>query len=214
MKPLRLLGIAVLLVFTLVAVSKANAASVTQDGEMIYVKGPIEAGDADRIKRMANATDLKDITLESDGGVATEGYRIGYTIGALDMNVYVAEGTACFSACAVAALGGKTKTIKGLLGFHVAWSTQEGSYSDGMKSGQIMATLNSAYFFTMGYTVQLPYIVAQITDREHFLLLSQEDLASFEMADNNFTEFKVLEDGWLGQRLAGPLRLHILRRNL
>lgn len=210
----RLLGATMALVIVLVAGSKAYAADVTHDGDMIYLSGDITEGDADRIDRMVAATGIKDITLESDGGVATEGYTIGYTLRGLEMNVYVAENTACFSACAIATLGGVTKTIDGLLGFHVAWSPHEGSYSDGMKSGQILGTLNAAYYFNMGYTLQIPYLVAHVTDQEHFLLLTGEDLTYFEMVENDFTELRVLEEGWIGHRLAGPLRINILRRNL
>ena len=95
----------------------------------------------------------------------------------------------------------------------MAWSESYDSFSDGMKAGQIIGTINAAYFFEMGYAIQLPYIVSQLTDSEHFLLLSSADLEFFEMIDKEYTLFKQLGDGWLGARIAGPMRLGILRRN-
>lgn len=194
-------------------IGAADAASFTQDGETIYLSGPIEEGDADTLLAMAEATGITQLILESDGGLATEGYNLGYTIQSLGLDTTVVDGTSCLSACAVAFLGGDVKTVDGLLGFHVAWSESYDSFSDGMKAGQILGTINAAYFFEMGYTIQLPYIVSQLTDSEHFLLLSSADLEFFEMIDKEYTLFKQLGDGWLGARIAGPMRLGILRRN-
>ena len=194
-------------------IGAADAASFTQDGEMIYLSGTIEEGDADTLAAMAEVSGITQLTLESDGGLATEGYDLGYTIRQLGLDTSVVEGATCLSACAVAFLGGDVKTVDGLLGFHVAWSEHQGTYSEGMKSGQIIGALNSGYFFEMGYTIQLPHIVAHMTDAEHFLLLSAADLEFFEMVDKEYSLFNQIPDGWLGTRIAGPFRLGILRRN-
>tara|TARA_R110001606_G_scaffold172292_1_gene318468 strand:- start:95 stop:742 length:648 start_codon:yes stop_codon:yes gene_type:complete len=195
-------------------IGSADSASFTQDGEMIYLSGPIEEGDSDTLTAMVEASGITQITLESDGGLAVEGYNLGYTIQGLRLDTFVADRTVCLSACAVAFIGGNDRSSSGLLGFHVAWSPSFGAYSDGMKSGQIIGIINAIYFYEMGYTAQLPYIVSQITDSEHFLLLSSEDLRFFEMIDKDYTLFKPLEAGWVGYRLAGPFRLQVLRRNL
>lgn len=77
-----------------------------------------------------------------------------------------------------------------------------------------MGTLTAGYFFNMGYTLQIPYMVSRYTDSGTFLLLTTQDLKLFEMKDNDFTEPRDLPANWAATRIAGSTRLHLLRKGL
>lgn len=203
------------MVLVLSFVSMSHAASFTNNGNVIFLKGEIKKDDAIKLETMVTATGLKTVFLNSDGGNALEGYRLGYTIQDLGLSVVVAADTACLSSCAIAFLGGKTKVQGGLLGYHVAWSPDDTqSYSDGMKSGQFFGALTAAYFFNMGYTAQLPLIVSQLTAPDTFLVLSSDDLKMFEIGDRDYTAYSGLPTNWLADRTAGPLRMYLLKKGL
>lgn len=205
-----------LTVYSIIAAPPVEAATFQQDGSVLYLDGNVVKDDADRLVSVVEAsqdtpTPIKTLYMHSPGGVAIEGYRLGYAINYYKLHTIVGYDKVCFSACATAFLGGTTKTVAGVLGFHVAWSDQnKGSYSDGMKAGQGLATVDSTYLFNMGYTIQLPYIVTQVTDFETFLVLSVDDLKMFEMKDKEFTNFLDLPKGWIADRVYSPLRMALL----
>lgn len=206
------LGIAVLTLL-LVSGTSTNGATITHNGTTITLSGDIKNRDAERLQTTIDSTGITTVYLNSGGGVALEGYRIGHTLFKNNSLAIVSKGNSCLSACAVAFLGSSSKVLSGILGFHVAWSLDEtSSYSDGMKNGQLFGALTASYFFNTGYTAQLPLIISQVTDSETFLILDINDLKLFEMHDKNYTEFVELPDLWLYERVADPLRMHFLRK--
>ncbi len=206
--------ITIALVLLLVA-TPARSANPTSNGNVIYLSGDIRNGDAQRLETLVKQTNLTTVYLSSNGGHALEGFRLGYTINRLGLQTIVADGDSCLSACAIAFLGGTAKVQAGILGFHVAWAPNNtGTFSEGMKSGQFFGTITALYFFNVGYTGQLYTIVSQITDAETFLLVTAGDLAMFEMVDNNFSEFIQLPERWVANRVADPLRLHLIREGI
>jgi len=204
---------AAILLFLLVVGTESRGATITHDGTTITLSGEIKSDDARRLQTVIDTTGITTVYLNSGGGVALEGYRIGHTLFKNNSLAIVSEGSSCLSACAIAFLGSPSKVLSGVLGFHVAWSPyDESSYSDGMKNGQLFGALTASYFFNTGYTAQLPLIISQITDSETFLILNSNDLKLFEMQDKNYTEFVELPDFWLYERVADPLRMHLLRK--
>ena len=137
----------------------AQAAVITNDGETIYYKGQVSKGDAAKVQAMIEDTFIQRISLSSKGGHAMEGFSLGYLFQEYNMTVVVDADTHCLSACAVAVMGGETKEVKGLLGFHGAWSKGRGTLSEGMKQGQIIGTLDALYHFKMGYSLHLLYLM-------------------------------------------------------
>ena len=77
-----------------------------------------------------------------------------------------------------------------------------------------LCTLSAGYFFTMGYSLQLPYMFSLYTDSGTFLLLTTQALKLFEMKDNDFIEPRDLPANWAATRIAGSTRLHLLRKGL
>lgn len=207
------IAIAVLVAVLIAGTTWATAATVSPVGTShISFSGGVEDGDAKRLEDLMEATGITEVHMSSPGGAAVEAYRIGSVLRRMDASVTVKEGETCLSACAIAFMGGTTQKMEGILGFHVAWSTRQGSYSEGLKSGQYIGTVTSAYMFNMGYTAQLMHLVGQVTDAETFLILSQTDLDMFKMVDSNYTASVELPKLWLYERVADPLRMFLLKR--
>jgi hypothetical protein len=205
------MGVVVAVLIVLLVAPTAKAATFTHDGNAIRLEGDIERGDANTLQSLITSTGITTLYLNSNGGNALEGYSLGYTINRNGMLTIVGDTDTCLSACAVAFIGGTSKVLSGNLGFHVAWSTQEGTFSEGMKNGQFFGTINAAYLFNMGYSIQLQYIVSQVTDSETFLILNSDDLKLLEMSDGAFTDFVELPENWMYERVADPLRLYLLQ---
>jgi len=206
-----MLGVVACLLFLLILAAPAKSANFTHDGNAIRLEGEIERGDANILQSLITSTGITTLYLNSNGGNALEGYSLGYTINRNGILTIVGDAGTCLSACAIAFIGGTSKVLSGNLGFHVAWSTQEGTFSEGMKNGQFFGTINAAYLFNMGYSIQLQYIVSQVTDAETFLILNSDDLKLLEMSDGAFTDFVELPEHWMYERVADPLRLYLLQ---
>ena len=190
----------------------ADASSISYKNGIIYLKGEIQSKDSQKLQKLIDSTGASTINLNSNGGVALEGYALGYTINRNNLHTAVSEGSVCLSACATAFIGGNTLVNNGVVGFHVAWSqSDKQSYSEGMKTGQYLGAIDSAYHFNMGYTIQLQFLIAQLTDSETFLVTSTDDLKLFAMVDNEYTKFIQLPKLWVYDRIADPLRLHLLK---
>ena len=190
----------------------AHSATISNTDTTINFKGEIISGDAKRLEALILRTGIKTVEFDSNGGMAIEGYTLGYVIRRNEVKTVVIDGSVCLSACAVAYIGGVDLELDGVLGFHVAWSpVDDQSYSDGMKSGQLYSIVGAAYHFNMGYTNQMSYIISQVTDSKTFLILSLDDLKLFTMVDKDFTEYKELPKHWVYERIADPLRMYMLK---
>jgi hypothetical protein len=199
----------------LVVIPEANAATITNDGFTILYEGEAVESDVKRMEEMLDNTGITTVFLDSPGGNAMTGYQLGHLFKDKGVTTIVGGDASCFSACAVAFLGGNDKVKLGLLGFHVAWTTADGSMTDGMKQGQVFGTITSAYFFKMGYSLQLPYMISLYTDKDTFLMLNVEDLEMFKIDDPaDFIELKELPKLWTTERIAGPMRRELMIRGM
>jgi len=211
---LKMVGWVVALVLVLVAVSlsTSKAASFTNNGYSILLKGTVERGDADKLESMVVATGIRTVRLDSPGGDATEGFRLGYRIKKLNLTAVIPDDAFCMSSCAIAFLGAPSKVQGGLLGFHVAYSpANKLTENEGLKYGQRLGAINAVYYFNMGYTIQLQYLTTILTDKETFLMIDTADLALFKRGDGSFTRFMKLPKNWAANRIADPLRLTLLK---
>lgn len=111
------------------------------------------------------------VFLKSNGGLANEGFQLGLVFQKNSLNVIVAEGDMCMSACAFAFLGGAEKRIEGLLGFHNAHlaSTVGVNVNDAFKQGQLTGGYTLYYAMDMGYNSQFVYLIQVLTDVETFI---------------------------------------------
>lgn len=95
---------------------------------VISVAGPIEYGDRDRFQAAIGDIQRGVVFFRSNGGNLVDGIEIGKTIRLRGLMTAVAAGDACYSACALAWLGGSTRalSIDGTIGFHAASLDQGG----------------------------------------------------------------------------------------
>ena len=124
----------------------------------IRLTGLIEAGDADRLRKMveklrgpaapAPGAPLATIELSSKGGDLYEGLKLGYLFREFDIATVVRKEDLCLSACALAFLGGtqsharqpptpgRSLEIGGQLGFHNFYLTSPGDLSASSKDAR------------------------------------------------------------------------------
>ena len=203
-----MLALAAVLMLTAQA---AEAANIKNDGVTIFYDGVVKAGDAKKLRKMMDETGIRTVNLDSGGGHATEGFALGYLFQEYKVHATVAKGDRCMSSCANALLGAPTHDLKGLLGFHVAWTTGKGDASAGMRQGQQYAIVSALYKSRVGYGLYLQYLIAQFTDKDTMLLLSSEDLAMLKLKeDETFLASRDLPEGWIAQRIAGATRIYLL----
>ena len=88
------------------AVAPCGAAEVTRRADgVVFLDGPIVSGDLDRLKSTDLAADAV-LSLNSNGGLFQEGLAIARFLFDTKVATIVEAGNSCFSACAVAFLGG------------------------------------------------------------------------------------------------------------
>lgn len=172
--------------FILVSAPRADAAVVKleQDEKGYYIMyvGSVDMYDRYKLMElMQNYPTVKRVKMSSPGGVATEGYEIGKMFRTYQMEVEVPRGAYCLSACATAFSGGINHQINGALGFHVSWTAQHNMPAiQAMIAGQQLATQRARYYMTMGFSYDLPYIIAMGTSPSKFLTFkSTEEFAKF-----------------------------------
>ncbi|MBY4598937.1 hypothetical protein K3217_25820 [bacterium BD-1] len=113
-----------LLLATLLGAQSAHAAEIWADEEGFHLRGPIEAGDGERFKKMAIEQDLQQmplrIHLDSPGGSVVDGVQIAEIVGELLLWVSVSENASCQSSCFLIIAGSplRGESIPGRIGVH------------------------------------------------------------------------------------------------
>lgn len=133
----------------------AAAMTFTLDGDIVRASGPIEQGDADRLRSFFSRLERDEmnhlwvtVALDSPGGNLLEGMRIGMAIRDAGVQTLVRQGETCASACAIAFLGGQASGVTSdavsrnlepgaLLGYH-------GFYTGGEQVRVVDETLTEA----------------------------------------------------------------------
>ena len=131
--------------------------------------------------------DAKTLTLSSNGGLLTEGYKVGELLSTKLLDVWIPKDSTCVSACALAFLGGHKYKISGILAFHAPWLPRydgrmkiEDIYSNGQSTGADQ----SYWFAANGFRAQFYQMIAKYTNRETFVILTNtKDLELFLMID-------------------------------
>jgi len=193
----------------------AEASKLKHDGVTIFYDGIVKKGDAKKLRKMMDDTGIRIVNLDSGGGHATEGFELGYLFQEYEVHATVAKGDRCMSSCANALLGAPTHDLKGLLGFHVAWTTGKGDASAGMRQGQQYAVISALYNSRVGYGMYFQYLIASYTDKDTMLILSSDDLLLLKLKeDEDFLARRDLPKGWIAQRIAGATRIYALTEDI
>ena len=155
--------------------------SQRSDNKYIVLTGSIESGDTEKLQAFAaQHPDATHVAFNSPGGLASEGWSLGFAMSDLGLKSYVSYGHACMSACYTAFIGGTDYEIDGVLGAHVAWR-QENTLSDGetasdvLHHGQVLGSFDTFYHLAHGFNFQLPYDIVTLTSHDEFLIFTDEE---------------------------------------
>src|SRR5262245_12751981 len=119
--------------------SAAMTFTPTTDGEIIRAEGPIEPGDAERLRSLVTLTYLQwhglvrfgaTLNLNSPGGSVVGAIELANAIRERRLMTHVAAEAECYSACTIAFLGGTKRTVLGKFGIH-AMSMARGADAQG-----------------------------------------------------------------------------------
>jgi hypothetical protein len=110
----------------------AEVARIGSDGDgSVYFKitGELKKGDAEKFLTVTDGTASAVVAFESEGGDLQTGLDIGSLIRMRAYSTAVLDGEACYSACALAWLGGTSRVvgIEGRVSFHAAYILENGS---------------------------------------------------------------------------------------
>lgn len=119
--------------------SQCIAMDFSRSGFDIYASGPINSGDSERLLEVLGYDDGMSqfyIHMDSNGGDLFEGIKLGRLINQNELETIVDANGSCFSACAIAFLGGVRRYTTGTepgriivwgahLGFHGFYSKDE-----------------------------------------------------------------------------------------
>ena len=199
-----------------------TAVGPTTGRAYITYTGPVEFGDADKLKQtIMDNPGIQWLSLDSPGGVASEGYELASVISDAGLNVYVGYGTFCVSACYTAFLGGKNYEVKGVLAAHNAWTQQipaDTTVNQVLVEGQRLGSYNVIHHLANGFNVSLPFAISNYTDKDTFIAFTHEDqLNQFFARDeeDNIVGYLVnagVDEAWVKKHVTDDLASLALER--
>lgn len=125
----------VLLYSLLLSATVAYSAEVSRigsdkDGTVHFkISGELQKGDTEKFLTITDGTASAIVAFESDGGDLQTGLDIGSLIRMRGYSTAVLDGEACYSACALAWLGGTSRIVgtDGRVSFHAAYVLENGT---------------------------------------------------------------------------------------
>ena len=201
-----------------------NLIEVEGQAPILHYFGPVTQGDAQGLQSYIQWYQPQKVVMTSEGGSSREGYMIAQVLSQASMHVEVPKGYMCMSACAVGFLGGATKTVEGILGFHVMYIPGEVPEHYAATAGQQTGLQDAYASLENGYNLMLFNMVAYLTSPSDFLVFtSEEELAVFKVTDPynivwSFLEepefFREMDDEdvykWFTERVLPPKELQKL----
>jgi hypothetical protein len=121
-------------------VYKAEGPIVPDDAERLQAlieKSRGADGRPDVVDRVFSQGTRVQVRLNSDGGSAVGGIRLGYLIRERGFDTVVPTGAGCHSACSMAFIGGVSRTVSGLYGIH-AMSPGNDASTIGPDGGRVL----------------------------------------------------------------------------
>lgn len=103
-----------------------------QDVSLVFVRGAITIGDADRFLDAISGIPRAMVALEGPGGLLSEALTIGAEIRTRDFATMVAPESGCYSACALIWISGPRRYMSpsSQIGFHAAYKEEGGDYRE------------------------------------------------------------------------------------
>jgi hypothetical protein len=184
------LGMRISLLALIFALSPAHAGDWTRvDKQTIKLDGPIKAGEYDRFLKVWDGS-VKELLLNSSGGVTEEGLKIGHVLAQANVKVVVIG--VCLSSCAnYLFVGGHEREIRGgLVGFH---GNVKACFGSPAQRAETIREMKVKYKMTDAEIKrELAEQDAEIASEERFLQIMGVDQALF---DRSCTADKGRKDG-------------------
>lgn len=151
----------------------------TRLGPTAYFTGDIEEGDGEKLNHLLEQNAIAAIAFKSDGGDLEAGLMMGRTIHAKGLTTIVTGKDGCYSACALAWVGGTHRLLgkKAEVGFHAAYY-ENGSETQVSSSGNALV---GAYLNQLGLGNEAVEFLTD-TNPDDMALLSPEKAASLGIA--------------------------------
>lgn len=138
----------------LMAVTAARAADITPMGSdaqgrfFFMISGDLTTGDAEKFLTATDGAATATIVFQSDGGDLQTGLDIGSLVRMRDYSTVVLDGQSCYSACALAWLGGTKRRVgaDGRVSFHAAYVLENGN----ARESGVANALVGAYLSKLG----------------------------------------------------------------
>lgn len=132
-----------------------------QGHKVVVARGPVEAGDAGRLKTALLAADRdgnghKLLVLDSPGGPVAEAFAMAEVMDAERVSTLVRAGASCASSCAmVLFVSGIFRTVErgGRLGIHTCFDRAAGIRADGCNEAVAQAALKRGVPYVSSYTL-------------------------------------------------------------
>lgn len=172
------------------------------DARQIYVEGEIDPGSAERLKRFLDANKVparSSIYLHSPGGSLLEGVKIGQLIREYGLYTYVGRPGAtdsflsrpgeCYSACAIAFLGGQHRWLSDGSRYGVHRFALEKSGPTDSEVSQMLSSVVTAFIREMGVDTKLFDYMA-FTSSNDLTVLPVSALRTLRVVDDGVGETK------------------------
>ncbi|MFT3987171.1 hypothetical protein [Aestuariivirga sp.] len=139
----------------------------------ITLTGEITPGDASRFESATWGVENGIVSLNSEGGTVGDAVLIGQSIRKHGLKSVVARRSKCFSACAIAWLGGIERYIEpgGSVGFHAAYNATRGRPESGVANAIV-----GAYYAGLGLNYDAVIALTSEPPKRLFYLTKQNTL--------------------------------------
>ena len=152
----------------------------------IIFSGDMVENTAYYIKLAFLLTNADTISLNSNGGLVFEGYKLGDFISRNGINVLIDQNNHCYSSCAFAAIGSSNIQFKGNNGLyfhspHSRYFDPSLRLDDIEKNTEISTAIMIKYILDQGYNLQFAYTIIFETSKNFMMYIDNvEDLKKYK----------------------------------
>lgn len=163
----------------------------------IYANGVIDDDTPNRLKTFIDKNNIpehSDIFFNSPGGSLMAGMELGKIVRNAGLFAYIGKGEGgknknvageCFSACALAFLGGQYRWVDSSSSYGVHRFSFTKKISHGVDVSQVLSALVAQYIRDMGANPEL-FSVMTLAGSDSITVLSQEQLKEYKVANDGY----------------------------
>jgi uncharacterized protein YecT (DUF1311 family) len=150
---------------------------------MVFMRGPVERGDAERFIEIVDTMPSASIILSGPGGLMSEALEIGAEIRIRSFSTMVLPNEECASACGVIWLSGIRRYMAdtSMIGFHAAYIIRNGvPYETGMGNAEV-----GSFMTHLGYSIEaIRFLTAAPPNGINWLTLDHARALGIDVYEN------------------------------